>query len=180
MGTMTRRTLLAIAALAVTASPAMATQPERVADSVTFTAPLAYYTNRCGVPVRFTLSGRIDSDLFYDQSGTIVREVDTQPGATQTFSSPYHSFSFPFASVLHTTYSNGASVGSDAVSTGEGLAGKIPGIPADAGSITYQAQVEGTSPAGIPIVGFEGILAMRGHGNDADQADNAICDALKQ
>ncbi len=179
MRKMTKCSLLTIAALAATAGPAVATQPKRVADSVTFTAPLAYYANRCGVPVSFTLSGRIDSDLFYDQSGTIVREVDTQPGATETFSSPYHSFSFPFASVLHTTYSDGASIGSAAVATGEGLAGKVPGIPADAGSITYQAQVVGTSPAGIPIVGFEGILAMHGHGNDPDQADDAICNALR-
>src|SRR6266571_337224 len=58
MRKMTKCSLLTIAALAATAGPAVATQPKRVADSVTFTAPLAYYANRCGVPVSFTLSGR--------------------------------------------------------------------------------------------------------------------------
>jgi len=151
---------------------------QRYTDTVDFTYPLGYYSQLCGFPVQFRLSGAIDSTIFFDRSGSVVREVDTQPGAKETFSSPYGSFSFPFASTLVTTYTNGAAVGSPAVATGEGLGGKVPGIPADAGQITYQGVVVDESPSGIPIVGFAGVLSMHGHANDPAAADAAICAAL--
>jgi hypothetical protein len=40
------------------------------------------------------------------------------------------------------------------------------------------AVVVDISPAGIPIVGFTGILSTHGHANDPAVADAAICDAL--
>jgi hypothetical protein len=163
---------------AIAAEPAAAAEPRRVRDTVDVSYPLDYYTQLCGFPVRFRLSGPIDSLLFFDRSGAIVREVDTQPGATQTFSSPYGSFSFPFATTLRTTYTDGAAVGSSAVATGSGLAGKVPGIPADAGQITYEGVVVAISPAGIPIVGFSGIMSTHGHANDPAVFDAAICNAL--
>ena len=157
---------------------AAAAEPTHFSDEVDVTFPLGYYSHLCGFPVRFRLSGRIDSAIFFDQSGSIVREVDTQPGARETFSSPYGSFSFPFASTLVTTYASGDAIGATAVATGEGLGGKVPGIPADAGRITYQAEVVDISPAGIPIVGFDGIISVHGHSNDPAAADAAICSAL--
>jgi hypothetical protein len=160
------------------AGVAGATAPVRLTDTVDVSYPLRYYSHLCGFPVHFRLAGRIDSDLFYDASGSVVREVDTQPGAVQTFSSPYASFSFPFASTLVTTYHDGAAVGAPAVATGAGLGGKVPGIPADAGRITYQGVVVDLSPSGIPIVAFTGIAGFSGHSNDPAAADAAICNAL--
>lgn len=169
-----------ITVISISAGTAHAAAPVRLSDTVDVSYPLGYYTHLCGFPVRFRLAGRIDSTLFFDQSGSVVREVDTQPGATETFSSPYASFSFPFASTLVTTYEHGAAIDASAIATGAGLAGKAPGIPADAGRITYQGVVVDISPAGIPIVAFSAVLTMSGHANDPAAADAAICRALQR
>lgn len=171
--------LLAVAmVLGATAGPAAAAPPLHVSEPVDFTFPLGYYTQLCGFTVWFTLAGQLDSKVFTDASGTVVREVDTQPGTTQTFSSATRSFSFPFASTLVTIYPDGAYLGAPAVVTGNGLAGKVPGIPADAGTITYQATVVGFSSQGVPITAFSGVTAMHGHSNNPAVADAAICAAL--
>ena len=170
--------LAAAMVLGATAGPAGAAPPLHVSEPVNFTFPLGYYTQLCGFTVWFTLAGQLDSKLFTDASGTVVREVDTQPGTAQTFSSATSSFSFPFASTLVTTYADGAYLDAPAVVTGNGLAGKVPGIPADAGTITYQATVVDFSPQGVPITAFGGVTAMHGHSNDPAVADAAICAAL--
>lgn len=163
--------------VASSATSAAANQPLRVTDSVDVSFPLPYYTHLCGFPVTFRLTGPVDSLLFVD-GGTTVREVDTQPGTVNTFSSPFRSFSFPFATVLRTTYTDGAAIGSAAVATGSGLAGKVPGIPADAGQISFSGVVVDVTPGGIPIVAFSSVLSTSGHTNDPALVDAAICAAL--
>lgn len=170
--------LLVLCVALWSAIPAGANQPRHVDDSVALSYPLPYYTKLCGFPVTFGLVGPIDSLLFFDAGGAVVREVDTQPGAVNTFSSPFRSFSFPFASALRTTYTAGAAVGSAAIATGDGLAGKVPGIPADAGQISFNGVVVDVTPAGIPIVGFTNVRSTSGHSNDPALVDAAICASL--
>ena len=164
--------------LGALATPAGATPPRVASEPVNYTVSVDYYTQLCGFPVWFTLAGQLDSKVFTDASGTVVREVDTQPGTRQTFASATRSFSFPFASTLVTDYPDGAYLGAPAVVTGNGLAGKVPGIPADAGTITYQGIVVDFTAQGVPITAFGGVLAMHGHSNDPAAADAAICAAL--
>lgn len=163
-----------------TARPADALPPRHVSQTVNLTFPIDYYTQQCGVTAWSTLTGQLDATLFTDQSGTVVREVDTQPGTTETFSSSAgRSFSFPVAATLVTSYPDGSGIGSPAVVSGDGLSGKIPGVPADAGRITIQATVVELTDQGVPITAFGPVTSMNGHANDPAVADAAICTALR-
>jgi hypothetical protein len=42
----------------------------------------SYFTQRCGFEVRFFNIGIFKASLFVDETGTIVREIDTFPGDT--------------------------------------------------------------------------------------------------
>jgi hypothetical protein len=114
--------LVAMAAALTTAS-AQATPPSHFSEPVNFSFPLDYYTDLCGFPVVQTLDGTLNTTLRYDRSGNIISEVDTQPGATVTFSSSTSgkSISWPFADLLRTDYTDGGALGSDATSYGSGL-----------------------------------------------------------
>ena len=67
-------TWLAVTTAVVVAGtlPASATKPERAADTADYTASVPYYSNLCGVPVTYRLAGRVDSTLFFDDSGSIA------------------------------------------------------------------------------------------------------------
>lgn len=172
--------LVAMAGALTTAS-AQATPPSHFSEPVNFSFQLEYYTDLCGFPVFRSLDGTLNTTLRYDSSGKIISEVDTQPGTTVTFSSPTSgkSISWPFAKVLRTDYTNGGALGSDATSYGSGLGIKVPGVPAaDSGRIVFDAVVVDTTPYGVPIVAFEGVISVQGHEADGDALDAAICAAL--
>jgi hypothetical protein len=166
---------------ALTTASAQATPPAHFSEPVNFNFPLDYYTDLCGFPVVQTLAGTLNTTLLYDRSGNIVSEIDTQPGTTVTWSSPTSgkSFSWPFADLLRTDYTNGAALGSDATSYGSGLGMKVPGVPAaDSGRVVFDAVVVDSTPYGVPIVAFEGVISVSGHESDADAVDAAVCAAL--
>jgi hypothetical protein len=55
----------------------------------------------------------------------------------------------------------------------------VPGVPAaDSGRIVFDAVVVDSTPYGVPIVAFEGVLSVSGHESDADAVNAAICAAL--
>jgi hypothetical protein len=59
------------------------------------------------------------------------------------------------------------------------LAGNVPGLPADAGTVTFgQATVLAILPGGVPLVDLGPVTATTGHANDPTAIDNAICAAL--
>jgi hypothetical protein len=166
---------------ALTTASAQATPPSHFSEPVNFSFQLDYYSDLCGFPVFQTLAGTLNTTLLYDRSGNLVREIDTQPGTTVTFSSPTSgkSFSWPFANLLRTDYTNGGALGSDAISYGSGLGIKAPGVPAaDSGRIVFDAVVIAITPDGIPIVGFEGVISVQGHEADGEAVDAAVCAAL--
>jgi len=146
----------------------------------TFASPS--FSAACGFEVDITQSGPVKATVFYDSHGAgIIRELDTQPGFTYTLSSPqsHKSFSFPFGTAFHVDYTNGATAGSTAVVTATGLVDKVPGVPADAGSVTYgNAKVMFLNPDGVPIVDFGAPTAIKGRANDPAAAIAALCAAL--
>jgi len=168
------------ATVALTAAPAHAAPPSHFAEPINLTYQEDYLTDFCGIPVFFTLAGTLKTTLRYDGSGAIIAEVDTQPGATLSFTAPTtgKSFSFPFAAILHTDYTDGAALGSDAVAYGSGLSLKVPGISAHAGRVAFSAIVVDKTPYGVPIVAFTGVIFWAGHENDPDTVDAAFCSAL--
>jgi hypothetical protein len=170
--------LATMAALA--AAPAQATRPSHFSEPVNLTFPEDYLTDFCGFEVFRSFVGTLKSTLLYDGSGKVIREIDTQPGATLSFYSPEtgKSFSFPFAAILRTDYTNGAALGSEAVSYGSGLSLKVPGISAHAGRAVFSSVVVDHTPYGVPIVAFTGIISWVGHENDPDEVDAAFCEAL--
>jgi hypothetical protein len=165
---------------ALTTASAQAAPPSHFSEPVNFSFQNGYYTGLCGFPVVQSLRGKLNTTLRYDRSGSLVREIDTQPGTTVTYSSPRSgkSFSWPFAAMLRTDYTNGGALGSDAISYGSGLRIKVPGMPANAGRIVFDAVVVDITPDGIPIVAFEGVISETGPEKDFDALDAAICAAL--
>src|SRR5262245_3951766 len=120
--------------------------------------------------------------VFYDASeAQIIREIDTQPVFTVKVSSPVSgkSFSFPFATAFRFDYSGGTTPGSHVVVTASGLVDKVPGIPADAGLVTFgNATVLFIDPNGVPIVEFGAPTAIKGKATDPAAALAALCAAL--
>ena len=136
----------------------------------------------CGFEIDITQIGTLKGTVFYDPAGTmIIKEIDTQPRFTVKVSSPSSgkSFSFPFATAFRFDYPNGATPGSRAIVTANGLIDKVPGAPADAGAVTYgNGTVLFIDPSGAPIVDFGAPTAFNGSAVDPAAAIAALCAAL--
>jgi len=61
--------------------------------------------------------------------------------------------------------------------TGHGLAAKVPGIPADAGTAEFAGHVV-TIQDGVPIVAFDQLVSINGHASDPEVFEAAVCAAL--
>jgi hypothetical protein len=157
-----------------------AAPPRIVTTEVDFSFPDSYLTDLCGIEVEFFNVGTLNSKLFVDQSGTIVREVDTTQGDRFGWFSPEtgRTVEFPNAAMLVTDYPNGTAVGSPATTTGSGLSGKVPGVPADAGSAVFAGHVAFLDPDGVPIVAFDQLVSIKGHTNAPEAFEAALCAAL--
>jgi len=135
-------------------------------------------TSFCGFPVTVTYTGESRVTLVYDQSGLVIREIDSGT-VVKTYTSANGSYSF-HVSPAQFSYPGGASIGSKAVATFAGLQGHAPGfIASNAGLV----RVEGTVvdfDGDIPVVDFGGsepIMAV-GHHEGPDRVGPAICAAL--
>jgi hypothetical protein len=124
--------------------------------------------------------GNGERTLFLDGSGTIIREIDTFPGARVTFSGNGKSFSFPgaFFMTFKTVYPEGATIGAPATVTVTGLLGHVKGIGADAGQDVLMGTVVDFAPEGFPIV--DNLELVLSHGNRApgEHVAAAVCAAL--
>ena len=173
--------LLVCAASAALVSTASAAEPTRISIPIDSTAPSPLLTSACGFNVSITQVGTLKATVFHDQSGEIIRELDTQPGTQVILSSSAtrKSFAFPFSSVFRFEYPNGTTPGSNAVVTMTGLGRKVPGIPADAGRIVFDdATVLFVNSSGIPIVDFGTQSSSNGHSNSTTTLVTGICFAL--
>src|SRR5215204_3699795 len=110
---------LCVVASATLASTASAAAPTRISIPIDSTAPSRLLTSACGFDVSITQVGTLKAIVFHDQSGAIIRELDTQPDTQLILSSSTtgKSFAFPFASVFRFEYPNGTTPGSEAVVT---------------------------------------------------------------
>src|SRR5262245_60205437 len=162
---------LLIVGLAVTAAVlavpggAAAAQPRFENVDVNVSVVDTYFTQRCGFEVRFFNVGTFKATLFVDETGAILREIDTFPGDKVGWSSPAsgRSIVFPNGAMLVTEYPNGIAPGSETTTAGHGLSGKVPGIPADAGTAVFAGHVAFIDPDGVPIVAFDQLLSINGH-----------------
>ena len=172
--------LTVTAALVAVAGGASAAPPRFETIDVNVSVVDSYFTQRCGFEVRFFNIGTFNSTLFVDATGTVVREIDTYPGDNAGWSSPAsgRSIVFPNGAMLLTEYPNGTALGSATTTTGHGLSAKIPGIPADAGTVVFAGHVAFIDPDGVPIVAFDQLLSINGHSSDPATFEAAVCAAL--
>jgi hypothetical protein len=178
--------LIPIAAMLLGAAvaPVAGAQPRYFSVPIHSSFVSPFYTAQCDATVMISYEGIIAGLLFTDRSGTTVREIDTQPGTTITFSAPATglSFSFPFATTYRYTYTDGAAPGTAATVYANGLGVKVPGLPADAGAVTYGNAVVLyiDSSSGFPIVDYGLPTAFAGHINEPypDAEIAAGCAAL--
>jgi hypothetical protein len=171
--------MVALAAAALgSAGVATARAPIRASfplEDVTFQDD--FLTAACNFPVYLTLNGTIKATLFLDKNGKVVREVDTQPAGTLTYSSDHGSISFPWSIISHTDYSAGTAVGAPVTLTLTGNIGPFTGIVGPGtGRLVLSGVVVDVDPDGFPTTGFTGLVSMSG--NFTGQTAK-ICAALK-
>jgi hypothetical protein len=131
-------------------------------DGVTFSD--AVLSASCGFTVNLTLNGTIKATLFLDANGNVVREVDTQPSGTLTYSSAAGgSISFPWSIISHTDYSAGTAIGSPVTITLTGNIGSFTGIVGPGtGRLVLTGEVVGVF-GGAPLTAFTGLVSMSGN-----------------
>ena len=172
--------LTVIAAVFASAGVAGAAPPRIVTTTVNFSVVDTYFTQLCGFEVRFFNVGTLNSKLFVDAPGSIVREVDTTQGDVAGWSSPVSGrpIAFPNSAALITEYPSGTALGSTATVTGHGLSAKLPGLPADAGTAVFAGHVAEINPDGVPIVALDQLVSINGHSSDPAVFEAAVCAAL--
>jgi hypothetical protein len=136
-------------------------------------------SDACGFDVFVDVVADLKVTLIFNQSGLVVREIDTAGGGTITYSSPETGNSFSFAfQPSQWDYGSGAVLGSSVIVSFTGLGGHAPGfIDSDAGLFRFLGVVTGFDQ-GIPIVDFVDVIAQHGNSNSGEEIDAAICAAL--
>jgi len=133
----------------------------------------------CGFDVIEVFAGTIDVTLLYDQSGTLIREIDTFPATTISFTAPSTGKSIVSQSptVGITNYTGGGADGTAAVLRLTGLQFMIqPGVMA-AGRQVFDSVVVDHTPEGIPIVPPANLISQSGNFFSGDTAP-FVCAAL--
>jgi len=148
-------------------------------NNVTFIG--GFISARCGFDVTVTISGTYDVTLFYDDSGTIVREIDRTPAGQVTFAGPTGtSVTYSIAgNIAFTDYPEGAFIGAPAIVEIRGDWSHTPGVFLPPGVHVFSTTVvDFLEPEHIPITPYDGLVES--HGNSTSQEENmgAICSAI--
>jgi hypothetical protein len=172
--------LLALGGGLLGAAPAGATPPKHFHQlPFNFSVRDDALSAACGFDVFDTFAGPIDVTLFYDQSGTLIREIDTVPTLTFSFTAPSTGKSIGSAApaVLITDYTGGGALGTPAVASLTGLQLMLgPGVMFT-GRQVFDAVVVDHSPEGIPIIEFTNLISQSGNFFSGDTAP-LVCAAL--
>jgi hypothetical protein len=172
--------LLALGGGTLAAAPAWATPPKHFHQlPFNFSFRDDALSAACGFDVFDVLAANIDTTLFYDQSGTLIKEIDTLPTGTFSFFAPStgKSIGSRVPMVLVTDYAGGGAVGTAAVGTVTGLQLMLaPGVMFT-GRQVFDAVVVDTSPEGIPIIAFTNLISQSGNFFAGDTAP-LVCAAL--
>lgn len=161
------------------AAPAWATPPKHFHVSVNFSFRDDDLSAACGFDVFDVFAGNADVTLLYDQSGTLIREIDTFPAFTFSFTAPStgKSIGSRSATVHITDYTGGGAVGTPAVTRVTGMQLMLqPGVMF-AGSQVFDAVVVDHSPEGIPIIEFTNLISQSGNFFSGDTTP-LVCAAL--
>ena len=172
--------LLALGGGLLGAAPAWATPPQHFHHlPFNFSFRDNALSDACGFDVFQVAAGNIDVTLFYDQSGTLFREIDTAPSLTFSFTAPSTGKSIGSRSpaVLITDYTGGGALGTTAVASLTGLTQMLqPGVMFT-GRQVFDAVVVDHSPEGIPIIEFTNMISESGNFFSGDFAA-VVCPAL--
>ena len=171
--------LLALGGGTLAATPAWATPPQHFHQQVNLSIPDDELSTTCGFDVFLVFAGNVNTTLFYDQSGALVRSSNSGPGFTQSFTAPSTGKSIvsrsPFP--VHVDYTGGGEVGTLAVGHATGLTFMLqPGVMFT-GRVVFEAPVIGHTDEGIPILGDANLISQSGNFFSGD-ADPLICAAL--
>jgi hypothetical protein len=135
-----------------------------------------FLTAECGFDVTFAVSGTASYTLVYGKTGSVVREVDTEPGLTITVSGNGKSSTTGSDGIYISKYPNGATPGAPATITVTGHFYTFPGGVVNAGPDFLTGHVVGFNEYGVPETEFDDFLA--GHGPRGDFVAGA-CAALR-
>ena len=158
------RAMLVAALVLTLQAGAMANPPLQYWQHVDFSFRTAGASAVCGFDVFVHIVGGGRATLFYDKTGTIVREVDSAPDLHVTISAPStgKSFTFAFAGALLTTYNDGGVVGSSGIAVMTGVDHRYPGSGINAGRTVFEVEVFEINEAGIPITDFVNVISETG------------------
>ena len=161
---------LAAGTLALPAA-AWASPPDQQRFPVSGELELADLSAVCGTTVTLAIEGQFDVKTFYDRTGTLVREIDTQPGTKLTYSSASGSITQPFSGATIFSYPEGAVIGAPAtfVETGNFFGG-------GSGRIVYEGTIADVED-GVPLVSVSDSTVVSQTGDLAGQIER-ICTAL--
>ena len=171
--------LLALGGGLLAATPAWATPPKHFHIPLNITFRDDDLSDACGFDVFDHGAGNIDVTLFYDQSGTLIRETDTFPTFTFGFTAPSTGKSIVSRApaVLITDYTGGGAVGTPAVGRLTGLQFMLqPGVMF-AGRQVLDGVVVDHTPEGIPDVMFTNVISQSGNFFSGDDTP-LVCAAL--
>jgi hypothetical protein len=172
-------TLLALGGGLLGATPAWATPPKHFHMPNNFSFRDDALSAACGFDVFDVFAGNADVTLLYDQSGTLIREIDTFPTGTFSFTAPStgKSIGSRAPEVLITDYTGGGAVGTPAVASVTGLQLMLqPGVMFT-GRQVADAVVVDHSPEGIPIIMFTNLISQSGNFFSGDTTP-LVCAAL--
>jgi hypothetical protein len=165
-----RALVLAISAVVMLlfGTSAAASPPLRDWGHYDDTVRLAGASNACGFDIFGHFVGDFHFTVFYDNAGNIVREVDTFPSAKLTIFAPSTGRSYTSANpaVLHTTYTNGAAIGSTAIASLTGLLEKVGNVDMDSGRVVFEGVVDHYEN-GVPFINFVSLISTSGPDLDA-------------
>jgi hypothetical protein len=171
--------LLALGGGLLGAAPAWATAPKHFHIPLNFSFRDDPLSDACGFDVFDVGAGNVDVTLLYDQSGTLIREIDTFPTFTFSFAAPStgKSIGSRAPAVLITDYTGGGAVGTPAVGRLTGLQIMLqPGVMFT-GRQVFDAVVVDHTPEGIPIIMFTSLISQSGN-FFSDDTTPLVCAAL--
>jgi hypothetical protein len=142
-----------------------------------------YYTDVCGFEVDWQLSGTVQTTLFLNRDGIVVRQVDVSPDMLYTLTAPAKGTELPVPSghTVHYTYPEGATLGAPVEVAIIGMNDKHRGLPASAGLQLYSGHVTGfvgQVPQWEGVWGGAVWIDMIGHWNEVSQLNDVICTTL--
>jgi hypothetical protein len=146
--------LLALGGGMLGAAPAWATPPKHFQFPLSDSFRNDRISAACGFDVFVVTTGNLDRTLLYDQSGTLISEIDTYPAFAYFITAPSTGKTLRSSSpaVAHVDYTGGGAVGTTAVVSFTGLAFRVQHGVIFTGRQVFDAVVEGQSPEGIPDV----------------------------